>query len=128
MGKTGIRLVGPFAVVRGGRVLPDAEVGSRKARTLLALLAAERRIVTVDRIVAVLWPGRPPQRPADNVATLVSRVRSALGPELVEGGHGGYRLADDVTVDLHEAALLVRDAQGRLATEPAVALEAAAQR
>ena len=89
-----VRLVGPFAVVRGGRVLPDAQVGSRKARTLLALLAAERRIVTVDRIVAVLWPGRPPQRPADNVATLVSRVRSALGQELVEGGRGGYRLAD----------------------------------
>ncbi|SNT59604.1 transcriptional activator domain-containing protein [Asanoa hainanensis] len=127
MGTTGIRLIGPFAVVRGGRALSDAQVGSRKARTLLALLAAERRIVTVDRIVAVLWPGRPPQRPADNVATLVSRVRAALGQDLVEGGRGGYRLADQVTVDLHDAARLVADAVHRLASDPAAALDAAAR-
>jgi len=127
VGQTGIRLVGPFAVVRGDRPLTDAEVGSRKARTLLALLAAERRVLTVDRIVEVLWPGDPPRRPADNVATLVSRIRAALGAELVEGGRGGYRLHDDVAVDLHEAARLVVSAEARLAAEPAVALEAAAR-
>ncbi|MEV4619500.1 AAA family ATPase [Asanoa sp. NPDC049573] len=121
MGQTGIRLVGPFAVVRGDRPLTDAEVGSRKARTLLALLAAERRVVTVDRIVEVLWPGDPPRRPADNVATLVSRIRAALGADLVEGGRGGYRLHEAVTVDLHEATRLVASAEARLAARRPVA-------
>ncbi|GIF51717.1 transcriptional activator [Asanoa ferruginea] len=125
MGQTGIRLVGPFAVVRDERLLTDAEVGSRKARTLLALLAAERRAVTVDRIVEVLWPADPPRRPADNVATLVSRVRGALGADVVEGGRGGYRLHESVTVDLHDAARLVVSAEALLAAEPAAALAAA---
>ncbi|MEV0718048.1 AAA family ATPase, partial [Asanoa sp. NPDC050611] len=125
MGQIGIRLVGPFAVVRDGRVLPDAEVGSRKARTLLALLAAERRVVAVDQLVGALWPARPPARPADNVATLVSRVRAALGADLVEGGRSGYRLPADVTVDLHEAARFVAEAERRLPADPAAALDAA---
>ena len=52
-----VRLVGPLAVVRDGRVLGATEVGSHKARLLLGLLAAaDGRIVAVDRIVAALWP------------------------------------------------------------------------
>ncbi|WP_344388216.1 BTAD domain-containing putative transcriptional regulator, partial [Asanoa iriomotensis] len=124
MRQTSIRLVGPFAVVRDGRVLPDAEVGSRKARTLLALLAAEGRVVSVDQIVGALWPARPPSRPAENVATLVSRVRAALGAELVSGGRGGYRVHADV--DLHRAARAVAEAERVLPGDPAAALEAAA--
>ncbi|MDG4826611.1 AAA family ATPase [Asanoa sp. WMMD1127] len=124
MSRTGIQLVGPFAVVRDGRVLPDARVGSRKARTLLALLAAERRVVPVDRIVAALWPGRPPQRPADNVATLVSRVRAEFGAALVEGGRGGYRLSAEIPVDLHEATEAAASAERLLPTDPAAALDA----
>ncbi|GIF77482.1 ATP-binding protein [Asanoa siamensis] len=125
METTGIRLVGPFAVVRDGRVVPDAAVGSRKARTLLALLAAAGRVVTVDRIVEALWPGAPPRRPADNVATLVSRVRAALGADLVEGGRSGYRLHPSVVVDLHEAARRVAEAERSLPAAPAAALAAA---
>jgi DNA-binding SARP family transcriptional activator/tetratricopeptide (TPR) repeat protein len=123
-----IQLVGPLAVVRDGRVLPAAEVGSRKARSLLAVLATARgTLVPLDRIVAAVWPQRPPLRPADNVATLVSRIRSHLGSEVIRGGRSGYRLGDDASVDVHEAERLFADAQSRLATEPALAL-AAAQR
>ncbi|MET8153782.1 ATP-binding protein [Actinoplanes sp. NPDC049668] len=118
--------MGPLVVTRDGRTRSAAEIGSRKARQLLALLATARgRVVTVDRIVGVLWPGRPPRRPAENVATLVSRVRAALGPGALVGGRAGYRLGDDVATDVHEAELLLADAESRLVPEPALARAAA---
>jgi DNA-binding SARP family transcriptional activator len=119
-------LVGPFTVVRDGRPVPITDVGSRKARTLLALLAlAGGRIVPTDRIVEVLWPGVPPRKPAENVATLVSRVRAALGVGVVDGNRTGYRLGDAATADLDEAARQLAEADSRLAVEPALALAAA---
>jgi DNA-binding SARP family transcriptional activator len=82
-----IHLVGPLTVAPGGQVLPVPQVGSRKGRTLLAVLATARgTVVPIDRIASALWPEHPPQHPAENVATLVSRIRSNLGPEAVHGG------------------------------------------
>jgi DNA-binding SARP family transcriptional activator len=123
-----LRLVGEFAVGRGNRRWAATEVGSRKARTLLAMLAVERgRLVTVDRAVEVLWRTTPPRRPAANVATLVSRLRGTLGSDAILGRRNGYRLNRAISVDLFEAAELVAGAEARLAAEPAVAV-AAAQR
>jgi hypothetical protein len=46
-----LRLAGTFRVVRDGTELTDGEIGSRKSRTLLKLLAVERpALVPVDRI------------------------------------------------------------------------------
>jgi len=74
-------------VIRDGTELADGEIGSRKSRTLLKLLAVERpALVPVDRIVAILWPGAPPAAPEQNVATLVSRLRAALGAGIIAGG------------------------------------------
>ena len=53
----------------------------------------------MDRIAEVLWGDRQPQRPAENVATLVSRLRAALGPGVVEGDRDGYRLGDPPSVE-----------------------------
>ena len=123
-----LRLAGTFRVVRNGTELTDGEIGSRKSRTLLKLLAVERpALVPVDRIVDVLWPGRPPTAPEQNVATLVSRLRAALGADLIEGGRPGYRLAGGpgIVVDLDAAARFCDQAEGKLAIAAAVALVAA---
>jgi DNA-binding SARP family transcriptional activator/predicted ATPase len=123
-----LRLAGTFRVVRNGTELTDGEIGSRKSRTLLKLLAVERSaLVPVDRIVDVLWPDRPPTAPEQNVATLVSRLRAALGADLIEGGRPGYRLAGGpgIVVDLDAAARLCDQAEGKLASAAAVALAAA---
>ena len=57
-------LAGTFRVVRDGVQLTDGEIGSRKSRTLLKLLAVERpALVPVDRIVDVLWPDERPAAP-----------------------------------------------------------------
>jgi DNA-binding SARP family transcriptional activator len=121
-------LAGTFRVVRDGVQLTDGEIGSRKSRTLLKLLAVERpRLVTVDRIIEILWPDERPASPERNVAIMVSRVRAVLGAELIQGGRAGYRLAagPGVVVDLDVAAGFCEQAEGKLATAAAVALVAA---
>ena len=95
---------------------------------LLKLLAVERpALVPVDRIVEVLWPNERPAAPQQNVATLVSRLRAALGAELIQGGRPGYRLAagQSIVVDLDAAARFCDQAESRLATAAAVALAGA---
>jgi DNA-binding SARP family transcriptional activator len=123
-----LRLAGTFGVVRDGRQLADREIGSRKSRTLLKLLAVERpALVPVDRIIDVLWSAHPPAAAEQNVASLVSRLRGVLGPGVIPGGRHGYRLADGsrVSVDLDAAASYCDQAERKLASAAAVALGAA---
>ena len=104
-------LIGAFdARVAGSRPVATGPP-SRKARTLLALLAVERgRLVSVDRLAEALWH-RQPRSPAADIATLVSRLRAGFGRDVIEGGRAGYRLGPDVKVDLHHAAALLRAAE-----------------
>ena len=122
-----LRLAGVFGVVRDGVPLPDGELGSRKARTLLKLLAVERtRLVSIDRIAEVLWVGDPPAELVANVATLVRRLRRALGSGVIRGGRQGYQLGDPgIVVDLDEAARLTSRAERELELTPALARAAA---
>ncbi|MBA2894509.1 ATP-binding protein [Nonomuraea soli] len=122
-----VRLVGPLAVRRGDRILPAGAVGSRQARTLLALLAVRHgQVVPADTLADAVWGGAQPPRPARNLATLVSRLRTALGAAVIEGGSGGYRLGASVEVDLTVAAGRIAEAEERLTgRELALALAAA---
>jgi DNA-binding SARP family transcriptional activator len=125
-----LRLAGAFGVVLAGRELAPGEVGSRKARTLLKLLAVERRgLLSADRIADVLWDaaGGLPAEPGQAVATLVSRLRAVLGPGVIRGGRDGYRLAGEpeVGVDLDAAARYCEHAELRLPAVAAAALAAA---
>src|SRR6185312_1576715 len=79
-----IRLSSAIAVDVDGHTLEGRDLGSRKARTLLAFLASERgRLVPADRIVDVLWDDDPPTDPTANVSTLVSRTRRLLGERVL---------------------------------------------
>jgi DNA-binding SARP family transcriptional activator len=111
-----VRLIGQLAVIHAGRPLARAEIGSRKARSLLALLAVDRGTLTAERIADTLWSVEAPQRPAHNVATMVSRLRRVLGADSIVGDRAGYRLGSGVRVDLHDAAHLV-DRVAALLTE-----------
>ncbi len=123
-----LRLAGTFGVARDGHELADGEIGSRKARVLLKLLTVERPgLVPVGRIIDVLWAGNPPAAAEQNVATLVSRLRGALGPGIILGGRQGYRLGGEpgVRVDLDVAARYCDQAERRLAIAVSVARAAA---
>ena len=113
-----IRLATAISVDVAGRTLSGRDLGSRKARTLLAMLAAERgRLVPLDRLVDQLWGVDPPSDPAANVSTLVSRTRRLLGEGVLATSGRAYGLQPGGTwsVDLDEASTLVDEAEGRLA-------------
>ncbi|MBA2279953.1 MAG: winged helix-turn-helix domain-containing protein, partial [Acidimicrobiia bacterium] len=76
--------------------VPERELGSRKGRTLLKVLALARGApVTVDRLAEVLWGDRQPARPADQVGVLVSRLRGVLGAERLPRADAGYALVTE---------------------------------
>ena len=81
---TRIRLCSALTVETARREPERARLGTRKARTLLALLAAERGGWSRSTASStVLWPSVRPADPAANVATLVSRTRRLLGAEVI---------------------------------------------
>jgi hypothetical protein len=60
------RLIGTFAVFLASQQRPSIHVGSRKARTLLTLLAIQPdRFVSAEDLIPVLWPDRPAQGPGE---------------------------------------------------------------
>ena len=78
-----VRVLGEFSVDG----LEPTALGSRKARTVLRLLALGRGgFVPGPAIIAALWRERPPSRPADQLSVLVSRLRAVLGRERLEHG------------------------------------------
>jgi predicted ATPase/DNA-binding SARP family transcriptional activator len=85
------RLLGPVEAVRSGNAIA---LGGSRQRALLALLLMERgRPVTVDRLVEELWQGEPPTAAITTLRTYVSKLRSALGTEiLITGSSSGYVL------------------------------------
>ena len=87
-----VRILGPLAV--DGVAATD--LGNRKARSLLAMLAAVRGApVAADTIVETLWRDAPPAKPAEQVSVLASRLRRALGAERIVRGDAGYSLVAD---------------------------------
>jgi DNA-binding SARP family transcriptional activator len=116
VGPVWVRLVGPLHVRRRDQPLAAPAVGNRKARTVLALLAVRYGSwVDLASFVDALWAGGWPRDPGANVATLVSRLRAALGSDVIVGGRGSYRLGERVGTDLDDARALVARATAALA-------------
>jgi predicted ATPase/DNA-binding SARP family transcriptional activator len=116
-----LRLLGPVQAVRAGR---DVPLGGPRQRALLALLALDPgRVVPAGRLVEELWLGRPPLGAAKTLRSYVSRLRSALAPDvtLLPRG-GGYVLsADPGQLDVRRFDALVAEGQAALAGGEAVA-------
>ncbi len=96
-----VRVLGPVEVeVEGAVVRP----GRAQVRRVLALLAAaEGRWVSRDVLEVELWPDTPPgnTRTALNVAVARARATaSGSDHDLIVSADAGYRLADDVVLDL----------------------------
>jgi DNA-binding SARP family transcriptional activator len=104
-----VRVLGDFGV---DGIEPQA-LGSRKARLALHLLAlADGQAVPVDVLIDALWETAPPARPEDQLAVLMSRLRSVLGRDRIERRDQGYLLHRD-WLDAAELAALTREVQRR---------------
>jgi predicted ATPase/DNA-binding SARP family transcriptional activator len=100
-------------------------LGGPRQRALLALLALDAgRVVPAGRLVEELWLGRPPLGAAKTLRSYVSRLRSALAPEVaVVPRGGGYALnAGPGQLDVRRFERLAAAGQAALAAgEPAAA-------
>ena len=104
-----MRVLGDFTV---DGVEPPA-LGSRKARQALHLLAlAQGRAVPGDVLADALWGDAPPAKPDDQIAVLMSRLRSVLGRARIEHRDNGYLLHYD-WLDAAELAALTDEMERR---------------
>ncbi|HEX6024498.1 MAG TPA: AAA family ATPase [Solirubrobacter sp.] len=80
---TRIRLCGPLEVVIDGR--PVTAPG-RQGRLLLAYLIVNRaRACSRDELMELLWPRDAPADPGEALSALLSRLRRALGGDVLQG-------------------------------------------
>src|SRR3954454_10975804 len=87
-----IRVLGPLEVARQAA---QVQLGGRKQRTVLALLAAEvGKRVSVDALIDGVWGEEPTAGARSTLQTYVSNLRGAIGDVIVRDD-GGYRLATD---------------------------------
>ena len=104
-----VRVLSDFAV---DGVEPQA-FGSRKARLALQLLAlAGGQAVPAGVLIDALWDTAAPARPEDQLAVLMSRLRSVLGRDRIEHRDQGYLLRCD-WLDATELAVLTREVEAR---------------
>jgi len=104
------QLLGSFEARHGGARVEVAN--RRQERCLLAILLLEiGRVVAIDRLVDLLWEGRPPASARSAIHTYVGRLRQTLQPfdVTIETRGDGYLVrADGVTVDVHEFSALAQ--------------------
>jgi hypothetical protein len=113
-------LLGPLEVMDGSEV---CSLGGPKQRTVLVhLLLRANHEVTQEKLIDEVWGDDPPPTARGSLQSYVSRLRTALGPNRVEGHAGRYVLhaaPDELDASRFEA--LAREARGRAAGDPAAA-------
>jgi predicted ATPase len=116
-----LRLLGPVQAARSGR---EVALGGPRQRAVLALLALDvDRVVPTGRLIDEVWRGRPPPGAAKTLRSYVSRLRSALAPEVaVVARGGGYALsAGSGLLDVARFERLVAEGQAALGSGQAAA-------
>jgi hypothetical protein len=86
----------------------------RRGNPATVLLLARGAPVRADQLIDVLWRDAQPERPAEQLGVLVSRLRRLHGPDAVQRTGDGYATSL-VAVDLTEFEARTADAQARLA-------------
>ncbi|WP_054046653.1 AfsR/SARP family transcriptional regulator [Alloactinosynnema sp. L-07] len=114
-----VKILGPLEVVASGRPVP---LGGAKPQALLAALLLESgRVVSVGRLIEVIWPGEPPATARSVIQTYVKTLRRALTEhgidDLIVTRPPGYTVnlpEDTLDLDVFHGLL----DQGRRASTP----------
>jgi DNA-binding SARP family transcriptional activator len=81
------RILGPIEAIERDRPLA---LGGAKQRALLGMLLLHaNEVVSSDRLIDELWAGEGQEEAVRALQVAVSRLRKALEPERVTGGHDG---------------------------------------
>ncbi len=84
-------------------------LGGPKQRIVLAhLVLAANRVVPAEHLIDAVWGEELPEVPKATLQVYISRLRSVLGPDTIEGRPPGYRLRaepDEVDAQLFEDLL-----------------------
>ena len=109
---TRIQLCGKLVARIGGRRL-DADLPGRQGRLAFAYLTLNRhRVVTRSALIDALWPVEPPALVDTALSALISKLRKALGSQIVSG-RGDVRLVfPDAWVDVEAASEAIHRAEG----------------
>jgi DNA-binding SARP family transcriptional activator len=118
------RVLGPLAVVEDGRAIP---LDRRRLRALLAyLLLHANEVISTDRLIDEVWGPTPPKTAGASLQNYVSRLRKAIGAELIVSQPAGYVLrVDPERFDLTRFERLTAEARGAAPRERAEKLRAA---
>lgn len=111
-----VQLCGTFAVELSGRRV-DRALPGRQGRLLFGYLTLFRPSpVSRDALVDALWGDRPPPSAGAAVNVLVSKVRSAVGADVLRGrGELFVTLPDEAQVDVETAASALHAAESAIA-------------
>lgn len=102
-------ILGPLFVRGEARTI---DLGAAKLRSLLAVFLLEpNRAIVPDRLIDALWGERPPASAAGTLHTYVSKLRKALGSDLIQRRSAGYVFViEDVdSIDVHRFERLARE-------------------
>jgi DNA-binding SARP family transcriptional activator len=107
-----VQLCGPFAVELGARPVESNRL-SRQARLLFGYLVLCRpQPVPREVLVDALWGESPPPSAADAVTVVVSKLRAAIGPGVVQGrSQLSAILPEPALVDVEQALAAVHRAE-----------------
>ena len=113
---TVITLCGELTLEVAGTRIEDL-LPSRQGRILFAYLVLHRgRAVTRSELIEALWPGRPPADPGGSLSALVSKLRRALGADVLAGRQKlRLQLGPSVWIDVEAAEETMNRAQAALA-------------
>jgi DNA-binding SARP family transcriptional activator len=113
---TRIQLCGPTVIERAGERL-DSRLPGHQGRLLFAYLVLNRRRSTArDELVEALWPTELPSASEAGLNALISKLRKALGPGVIDGRSSlRLRLGEDCRVDIEAARKAVHRAESAVA-------------
>jgi DNA-binding SARP family transcriptional activator len=110
--QTYVQLCGQLVVeLRGSRI--EQRLPSRQGRALFAYLVLARpREIGRDELIDAIWAGSPPRNHAQALTVLLSKLRGALGPDVLPG-RGSVRVAlpEGARVDVEQALAAVHSAE-----------------
>ena len=111
-----IQLCGRFAVDLDGERI-ETKLPGRQGRLLFAYLVLNRhRVVSRSELVDAVWPGELPRDPSDALAALLSKLRTVLGNQRVQGrGEVQLVLSAGTRIDVERALTTVHEAESACA-------------